>query len=1279
MYLGNVPIKQSTTVSQSIVGNFTSPNKTDLIIVKGISRLELINIESSNSSLSSSPPLKYETIISLETFSHIRKITPMKDTYSKKDNIVVLSDSGKLIIFEVDINKRKFIRINQEIYGKSGCRRLTPGEYLAIDNKSRAIMIGGIEKEKFVYIFKEIDNNLVLNGNIEENKNINLNNKKDINDKNINNNKIISSPLEVFNPQYICYDLIAIDVGYTNPIFVSIEVKYNNTQDWISNNYELNEENEYQKKLLLYQVEIKNNYIIKLLQHNIDKSAYSLFPINYEKKNNISQTKSLQGTFLVFCKEFFYLMRIKENKINKEEKFYFEQFIINDKNNKNNNLIIIINKSVYFNPDKDIDEFNLICQSQFGDIYHILFKISQKPFEVYGILINNIFKCSPASTMSIINNYLFLGKETSDSEIYSIIENKNININKDEKQSFESQKIQIKKELNLNSLNSLIDFKYGNYDTSGLQKFFAITGNKEESYLKSLNIKTIYNISSLSNNKIPAQPLKIWAIKKSYEDDFDSLVIISFVNKTLVYEIDQINKTLKELENNFFETKLPTLHVSIVKDNSFLQVLPNGILHIKTEKKTTFLKSSSTINCASATNNQLVVGLENKELLYFEFDNTLNKPDIKVIGKKISLVEFCPIDEGIFKSKYIAICIDDSTINILSLEKDKLFFMASTMKIPDNVSSMKIIQNDKHYSHSFMAFVGLTNGVLVMINFSRAPGNTQFQTQIQTKFIGEEELKLYKLNLDGSNLDNNFNNLLYYDSIMICDNKNSFLCKLNEKEDNYVDYNIKKINIREEINFACNCVVKNNENNINENISLIAQKKNIIFGKIMHDDISPVNIFKLLYNPKTIISTLNNNFIVIETFREILDDDEKWNSCIQIINIKNNNYELLNEIKFDNEYITNYHLIENYYGNSDKQLLIISTGKNYKLYPIKKYSISYIYLFDIYLDIKKNYSFTINLRFKDKTELLSTAVCEYQNKILCGMYKELILYEIGKEHLLKKSRSNLIKDEIISLSINGDRILALTRRSSIYILKYNEFNALFYTLIADDFYTRYIHKVKFLDYDTIVGSDKFENFFIYRIPKDQNNINYDSGRHAIIDSMTGFITNSNDSFLHGAGLKLVLMNEIHLGEIITEFQTIKIKEDFDNNNEEENENSENSENNNNMNNSEDEMDENKIKAILYGTLAGGIGMFIQFNKKEDGLFFAQMELLLREYIDEPTGRNILMAKSQYIPVKNVIDFNLIYEFFNIEPSLQKKISEELGDKPINEIKNKISEIRNLFQ
>ena len=50
-------------------------------------------------------------------------------------------------------------------------------------------------------------------------------------------------------------------------------------------------------------------------------------------------------------------MKIKENKINKEEKYFIEKN--NNEINNKNNSIIIINKSVYFSQDKDKDEFNL--------------------------------------------------------------------------------------------------------------------------------------------------------------------------------------------------------------------------------------------------------------------------------------------------------------------------------------------------------------------------------------------------------------------------------------------------------------------------------------------------------------------------------------------------------------------------------------------------------------------------------------------------------------------------------------------------------------------------------------------------------------------------------------------------------------------------------------------------------------------------------------------------------------------------------------------------------
>ena len=70
----------------------------------------------------------------------------------QKDFLVVGSDSGRIVILEYDNEHNKFVKIHQETFGKTGVRRIVPGEYLAVDPYGRAIMIGALEKEKFVYI-----------------------------------------------------------------------------------------------------------------------------------------------------------------------------------------------------------------------------------------------------------------------------------------------------------------------------------------------------------------------------------------------------------------------------------------------------------------------------------------------------------------------------------------------------------------------------------------------------------------------------------------------------------------------------------------------------------------------------------------------------------------------------------------------------------------------------------------------------------------------------------------------------------------------------------------------------------------------------------------------------------------------------------------------------------------------------------------------------------------------------------------------------------------------
>ena len=68
----------------------------------------------------------------------------------QRDFLVVGSDSGKISILEFEGGK--FRRVHLETYGKTGVRRIVPGEYVACDPKGRAVMIGATEKQKFVYI-----------------------------------------------------------------------------------------------------------------------------------------------------------------------------------------------------------------------------------------------------------------------------------------------------------------------------------------------------------------------------------------------------------------------------------------------------------------------------------------------------------------------------------------------------------------------------------------------------------------------------------------------------------------------------------------------------------------------------------------------------------------------------------------------------------------------------------------------------------------------------------------------------------------------------------------------------------------------------------------------------------------------------------------------------------------------------------------------------------------------------------------------------------------------
>jgi splicing factor 3B subunit 3 len=114
------------------------------------------------------------------------------------DYAIVGSDSGRIVILDYDPKTSSFIKLHQETYGKSGARRIVPGQYLAVDPKGRAAMIGAVEKAKLVYI---------LNRDAAA-------------------NLTISSPLEAHKNNAIIHHIVGLDVGFENPMFAALEVDY---------------------------------------------------------------------------------------------------------------------------------------------------------------------------------------------------------------------------------------------------------------------------------------------------------------------------------------------------------------------------------------------------------------------------------------------------------------------------------------------------------------------------------------------------------------------------------------------------------------------------------------------------------------------------------------------------------------------------------------------------------------------------------------------------------------------------------------------------------------------------------------------------------------------------------------------------------------------------------------------------------------------------------------------------------------------------------------------
>ncbi len=105
-----------------------------------------------------------------------------------------------------------------------------------------------------------------------------------------------------------------------------------------------------------------------------------------------------------------------------------------------------------------------------------------------------------------------------------------------------------------------------------------------------------------------------------FADEFDAYIIVSFVNATLVLSIGE---TVEEVTDSGFLGTTPTLSCAALGDDALVQVYPDGIRHIRADKRVNEWKAPGKKQVARCAVNrrQVVIALSGGELVYFEMDS----------------------------------------------------------------------------------------------------------------------------------------------------------------------------------------------------------------------------------------------------------------------------------------------------------------------------------------------------------------------------------------------------------------------------------------------------------------------------------------------------------------------------------------------------------------------------------------------------------------------------------------------------------------------------------
>ncbi len=351
----------------------------------------------------------------------------------------------------------------------------------------------------------------------------------------------------------------------------------------------------------------------------------------------------------------------------------------------------------------------------------------------------------------------------------------------------------------------------------------------------------------------------------------------------------------------------------------------------------------------------------------------------------------------------------------------------------------------------------------------------------------------------------------------------------------------------------------------------------------------------------------------------------RWASCISIVDPISEEPSVLQRIDIDNNEAAVSVAIVPFASQEGESFLIVGTGKDMVLNP-RQFTEGYIHVYRFHEDGRD-----LEFIHKTKVEEPPMALIPFQGRLLAGLGKTLRIYDLGLRQLLRKSQADVAPQLIVSLQTQGSRIIVGdVQQGLIYVVYKHESNKLI--PFVDDTINRWTTCTTMVDYESVAGGDKFGNVWIVRCPEKVSAETDEPGSEI-------HLIHARD-YLHGAPNRLNLMAHFYTQDLPTSIcKTNLVVGGQD--------------------------------VLLWSGIQGTVGVLIPFVSREDVDFFQNLESHMRSEDPPLAGRDHLIYRGYYVPVKGVIDGDLCERFTLLPNDKKQMIAGEL-DRSVAEIERKIS-------